>query len=93
MANTRMLTTAVEEYVRTALHAEHRVPFTEQRLALVGGGLHEFDAVSTDGRIIAPIKSASGCTAGGRVPSGKIKDCVAELYFLSMVSAPRRAGS
>ena len=29
-------------------------------------------------------------TAGGKNPSGKIKDCIAELYFLSLVDVPTR---
>lgn len=44
--------------------------------------------MSTDGTVVASIKSASGLTSGGRIPSGKIKDCLAELYYLSLVDAP-----
>jgi hypothetical protein len=29
-------------------------------------------------------------TAGGNLPSGKIADSIAELYFLSLIEAPRR---
>jgi hypothetical protein len=90
VANTRILTTAVEEHVRTTLHRKHGVAFAKRRLRLTSGGLHEFDAVSDDGQFVASIKSASGRTSGGRIPAGKIKDCVAELYFLSMINAPRR---
>ena len=36
------------------------------------------------------MKSASGLTAGGKHPSGKVRDCIAELYFLSLVDAPTR---
>jgi len=59
-------------------------------LPLVTGGKHEFDAVSADLRVVASIKSASGLTSGGNLPSGKINSCIAELYFLSLVSAPIR---
>ncbi len=90
MVNTRYLTTVVEEHVRGALSREYGVQFFKRALPLSTGGLHEFDAVAADGLIIASVKSASGRTAGGKIPSGKIKDCIAELYFLSLVEAPRR---
>jgi hypothetical protein len=80
----------VEGYVREQLTHEFEQPFASRFLTLVPGGRHEFDAVSADGRIVVSIKSASGLTAGGRVPSGKIKDCLAELYYLSLVEAPVR---
>lgn len=91
MANTRYLTTVVEEHVRAALAEHYGVPFGKRMLSLASGGQHEFDAVAEDGSLVASIKSASGRTAGGKNPSGKIKDCIAELYFLSLLSAPRRA--
>ena len=39
---------------------------------------------------MASIKAASGLTSGGRIPSGKIKDSLAELYYLSPVAPPVR---
>lgn len=51
---------------------------------------HEFDAVSTDGTVVAAVKASSGRTARNRNPSGKIKDAYAELLFLSLVQSPRR---
>lgn len=90
MANTRYLTTVVEEHVRRALGERHGLLFEKRRLPLTTGGLHEFDAVAADGSIVASIKTASGLTAGGKVPSGKIKDSIAELYFLTLVDAPVR---
>jgi hypothetical protein len=80
----------VESYVREQLTDEFGQPFSSRFLTLVPGGRHEFDAVSADGQVVVSIKSASGLTAGGRVPSGKIKDCLAELYYLSLVEAPIR---
>jgi hypothetical protein len=90
MANTRYLTTVVENEVRAFLSARHGVAFMKRPLPLTTGGRHEFDAVSDDRSVIASIKSASGRTAGGKMPSGKIKDCIAELYFLTLVDAPQR---
>lgn len=90
MADTRYLKRTVEEYVRTQLAGEFSAPFRARVLQLVTGGTHEFDAVSEDGKVVAGIKAASGKTLGGCTPVGKIKSAIAELYFLSLVSAPRR---
>ena len=90
MANTTYLKGEVEAYVRQQLAAEYGIAFSAELLALPMGGHHEFDAVSADLSIVASIKSASGKTAGGRIPNGKIKDSIAELYFLSQVPARQR---
>ena len=46
--------------------------------------------MSDNGRIVASIKTASASGAGGRDPSAKVVNCLAELYFLSLVRARRR---
>jgi hypothetical protein len=90
VADTTFLKGAVERYVRERLATEYGPAFSAEVLPLVSGGTHEFDAVSADLRVVASIKSASGKTAGGRVPAGKINASIAELYFLSLVRAPVR---
>lgn len=90
MANTRYLRQEVEDYIRTRLSDEFGQPFTAVFLTLRTGGQHEFDAVSDDRTVVASVKSASGLTAGGKKPAGKIKDCIAELYYLSLMEAPTR---
>ena len=80
----------MESYVRKELGHEYGVNFIPRTMTLTTGGTHEFDAVSEDGQIVAAIKSASGKTARGKNPSGKIKDSLAELYFLSLVQAGSR---
>lgn len=90
MADTTYLKRVVERTVRDALAKEFGTRFQPRVLALTTGGTHEFDAVSEDGRIVASIKAASGKTARGKNPSGKIKDSIAELYFLSLADAPIR---
>ena len=90
MADTTYLRQVVERTVRDALAKEFGARFEARALALTTGGTHEFDAVSEDGVVVASIKSASGKTAGGKNPSGKIKDSIAELYFLSLATAPIR---
>jgi len=59
-------------------------------LPLSPGGAHEFDAVSSDGSIIGSIKANSGLTSGGKHPTGKVATCLNEVYYLTLVSAPRR---
>jgi hypothetical protein len=95
VADTRVLKHQVEPYVRERLEAEFGQPFTQQFLPIGqradgSPAMHEFDAVSADGRIVAGIKTSSGKTSGGRHPSGKIAAAYRELYFLSLVKAERR---
>lgn len=90
MANTRYLRETVEGFVRGELEEEFGQPFSSVVLPLGSGGVHEFDAVSQDRQIVASVKSASGLTATGKIPSGKIMSSTAELYFLSLVDAPSR---
>jgi hypothetical protein len=90
VADTSYLRREVEKYVRHQLQAEFGQRFTAQYLPLVSGGQHEFDAVSEDRAVVVSVKAASGLTAGRRIPSGKIKDSLAELYYLSLVTAPTR---
>jgi hypothetical protein len=90
VADTTFLKGPVERYVRERLAAEYGAAFSAEVLPLVSGGTHEFDAVSADLRVVASIKSSSGKTSSGGVPTGKIKNAIAELYFLSLVRAAVR---
>lgn len=90
MANTRYLTTEVEEYVRKSLQERFGTKFHKRVLDLMTGGHHEFDAVSDDGKIVASIKATSGKTASGKIPAGKFNNALAEIYYLSLVDAPTR---
>src|SRR5271163_862052 len=91
MANTHLLKTRVEPFVREWLSQQFGQKFTCQFLQLDGcSGVHEFDAVSADKRIVCGIKSSSGITSGGRIPSGKIAGAYEELYFLASVTADQR---
>lgn len=90
LADTTFLKGTVERYVREQLAAEYGPAFSAEVLPLVTGGMHEFDAVSADLRIVASIKSAFGKTSGHKFPSGKVKDAIAEHYYLSLVAAPVR---
>lgn len=69
---------------------EYRQPFASCIMHLTTGRMHEFDAVYADRQIVARIKSASRLTATGRNRAGKIKDSIAQPYFLSLVKASIR---
>ena len=90
MADTRYLTKEVEDFVRLRLRQLHGTEFSKRKLSLTTGGKHEFDAVSTDGDIVASIKATSGRTSGGNLPQGKFNNAIAELYYLNLVKAPTR---
>lgn len=88
MANTHEIKRQIEPYVRGRLAERFGVTFSKRMLPLAGcKGVHEFDAVSEDGKIVASVKSSSGRTSGDRNPSGKFHASFEELYFLSLVSA------
>ncbi len=95
MADTRAYL-FTEEWIRAkALPKMFGQPF-EKRFLSVGTksngspAEHEFDAVSEDGTIVVSIKALTGKTAGGRNPSGKIKDAYAELMFLGLAQAAKK---
>jgi hypothetical protein len=72
VANTELIKSNIHPYVRDWLKEKYGVKFGRSRLPLRGcEGVHYFDAVSSDGKIAAEIKTASGRTSGGKHPSGK----------------------
>jgi hypothetical protein len=85
MADTTYLKKVVEPFIREKLADEYGISFESRILTLT-----TVDAVSEDLKIVGAIKTAGGKTATGRIPSGKIKDSLAELYYLTLVSASER---
>ncbi len=78
------------EWVRSALAAERGVEVAKGSVELVSGGSRNFNAVATEGSVVATVMNSSGATSGGKKPVGKIRGAVAELYYLSLVSVPDR---
>jgi hypothetical protein len=77
--------------VRSWLKDRYGVEFGKNALPLRDcRGKHEFDAVSSNGKIVAEIKTASGRTSGGKHPSGKRASAFEQLYFLSLVEADNK---
>lgn len=87
MINARNLTTAVEDYVREVLSAEHQDVFRRRRARLQPGGHREFAAVSDNGRVVASVKTAS---TRARHPADIVTNCITELYFLSLARANKK---
>jgi hypothetical protein len=90
MANTTEYNRA-EDYIREkALKDQFGQTFVKKRL-IVGKKAdgtyadHEFDAVSSDGKIVTSIKAHSGRTSGKKNPVGKIMSTFTEVLFLSLV--------
>lgn len=90
MANTAPLQQAIE-WVRRDLGERHKTVFTKAPVHLRTGGIHTFNAVATDGSLVATVTNHSGVTSGGKKPVGKIKSAIADLYWLSLVDAPQRS--
>lgn len=66
------------------------VPFEKQRMTMQGRGQFEFDAVSSDKRIIANISTAPAFTYRGTVASGKKSKLRADCLMLALGSAERK---
>jgi hypothetical protein len=94
VANTQVLKEAVENFVRGALESEFGTPFVKKRLILVRVEVppsdHEFDAVATDGSVIAGIISSAARTSGGKRNVGAVHHATGELYYLTLTEARRR---
>ena len=54
MANTALMKTLVEPFVRQQLEREYGQSFRQLFLVLPSGDRHEFDAVSEDGTVVCP---------------------------------------
>lgn len=91
MANTNVIKNEIQPFVREWLKQKYGVAFGRSKLPLHEcEGWHDFDAVSTDGRVVAEIKAASAWTSGGKHPSGKRASAFEQLYFLSLAQAQQK---
>jgi hypothetical protein len=69
---------------------KYGVSFEKRRMRMQGRGLFEFDAISTDERIIACISTAPAFTYRGTVASGKKSKLRADCLMLALGTAVRR---
>jgi len=91
MANTNFYKNEIEPYVRRWLSRKFQKTFEigEVALKLRPGGLHKFDAVSRDRKIVAGIRS-SMARKNTWQEGGKIKATYTEILFLSQIRAQKR---
>lgn len=91
VANTQIIKTKIEPFVREWLKHKFNQPFFKMELPLRDSdAVHEFDAVSLDRKVVAGIKSASGKTRRQKNPAAKCQGAYAELYFLSLIEADKK---
>ena len=90
MANTQTQL-EVEDWIRKNwMPSKFGQKFRRERLRLSSGGVFDFDAVSTDDRIVACISTSGGKTSGGKLGVGKLQKLRADMLFLTMVVAGKR---
>jgi len=73
----------VEAWIRDKhLASRFGQEFTKKKLALAWGATFEFDAVSTDGSIVAVISTSKYKTGGGKHGTGKCHKVLVDLGYL-----------
>ena len=72
-----------EDWVRlNFLPVRFGQPFSRERLRLSSGGVFDFDAVSTDRKIVATISTSGATTASGKYGVGKMMKLRSDMLFL-----------
>ncbi len=90
MANTETQRTA-EQWIRdTWLPGVFRQTFRKQRVRLTSGGEFEFDAVSSDRRVIVTVSTSRHRTSSGHRGAGKLNKIRSDILFLTLAKARRR---
>lgn len=90
MADTRVQL-EVEDWVRKEwMHNSFGAQFHRERLHLSSGGFFDFDAVSSDGKIVASISTSGALTSSGRAGVGKLLKIRADIMFLLLAEVERR---
>jgi hypothetical protein len=82
MADTRTQV-EVEDWIRKKwLPAQFNQQFFRDRVPLSSGGVFDYDAVSSDRKIIALISTSSSTTSGGKQGVGKLQKIRADMFFM-----------
>lgn len=90
MANTHVIKTHIEPFVREWLKEKEGQSFDEVSLKLTTGGTHKFDAVSYDRSIVAAVKTNEVRPDTKKVGTGPIHAIFHDLYLLSLVEARKK---
>jgi len=90
VSDTQHLKTHVEDEVRAWLTKEFGQTFRKDflQVGIKSDGspaVREFDAISTDGQIVASIKASTWITVGGNQPAAKVHSFYTELYFFDLI--------
>lgn len=86
MADTGLIKKLLEPYLRRWLSKRYRGrTFAEQKVQLITGGFHRFDAVSADGTIVADFLSSRPSTGTGNENTGAVRKAKNDLQFLSLL--------
>jgi hypothetical protein len=81
----------IENWIRMQwLPPKYGQPFIPCRLRLNTGGFFDFDAVSSDGLIVANISTSSALTARNKPGIAKMQKLRSDILFLLMVEAKTR---
>lgn len=81
----------IEAWIREKwLPEKYGEKFSAQHLQLNTEGYFDFDAVSTDRKIVVNISTSSCRTSGGNISSAKIQKLRADMLFLTMVEADKK---
>ena len=90
MADTRVQL-EVEDWVRRHwMPSQYGQSFHRERLPLLSGGVFDFDAVSSDGKIVATISTSGATTASGKRAVGKLLKIRSDMFFLLLAEAAQR---
>ena len=89
MADTRMQKQVEEWVCQEWMPKQYHQDFSEKQVRLSSGGLFKFDAVSTDGTIVANIATGGLKTSGGNTGWAKVDKIRSDLFFLLLAGAER----
>jgi hypothetical protein len=90
MADTRVQLEAEVWVVTNELPRVFSLGFSKTKLRLSWGGEFEYDAVSSDGSIVASVSTSSCHTAGGRPAVGKYHKIRSDVLYLLNAVGPKR---
>ena len=89
MADTRAQN-SVADWIRSEwMLTRYRECFSPKKVPLTSGGVFNFNAVSSNGRIVANISTSGPKTATGKHAAGKIMKVRSDIYFLLLTNAER----
>lgn len=90
MANSKVQSKCENWITKNWLPEKYSMVFYKQKIRMQNRGYFEFDAVSSDGKIIANISTASVETHKGTRGSGKVSKLRADCLMLSLIDVKQK---